>query len=153
MFHFQSARDPKNDIGESGRQLYTDEYNKLDAYANAWRPSNVGSDIIINISKDAVAEGRFLRMYICFDAMKKGFKGGLRPFIGLDGTFLKGKAKGQLLVAVAQDAMNHFYPLAWAVVDKETKVTLNWFLSLLQKSLDLNNRGSQIYIRHAKGST
>lgn len=85
--------------------------------------------------------------------MKKGFKGGLRPFIGLDGTFLKGKAKGQLLVAVAQDAMNHFYPLAWAVVDKETKVTLNWFLSLLQKSLDLNNRGSQIYIRHAKGST
>ncbi|XP_019264462.1 PREDICTED: uncharacterized protein LOC109242090 [Nicotiana attenuata] len=66
-----------------------------------------------------------------------GFKSGLRPFIGLDGTFLKGKAKGQLLVVVALDSMNHFYPIAWAVVDKETKVTWTWFLTLLNNSLDL----------------
>nr|XP_016444483.1 PREDICTED: uncharacterized protein LOC107769754 [Nicotiana tabacum] len=66
-----------------------------------------------------------------------GFKSGLRPFIGLDGTFLKGKCKGQLLVVVAQDSMRHFYPLAWSVVDKETKVKWSWFLRLLQLSLDL----------------
>ncbi|XP_075080659.1 uncharacterized protein LOC142166133 [Nicotiana tabacum] len=66
-----------------------------------------------------------------------GFKSGLRPFIGLDGTFLKGKAKGQLLVVVAHDSMNHFYPIVWAVVDKETKVTWTWFLTLLNNSLDL----------------
>lgn len=66
-----------------------------------------------------------------------GFKEGLKPFIGLDGTFLKGKAKGQLLVAVGQDNMNHFYPLAWAIVDKEIKRTWNWFLGLLQHSLEL----------------
>lgn len=62
-------------------------------------------------------------MYICFNALKMGFKAGLRPFIGLDGTFLKGKAKGQLLVVVGQDSMNHFYHIAWTVVDKETKRT------------------------------
>ncbi|XP_070010837.1 uncharacterized protein [Nicotiana sylvestris] len=55
--------------------------------------------------------------------MKSLFKSDLRPFVGLDGTFLKGKAKGQLLVVVGQDSANHFYLLAWAIVDKETKLT------------------------------
>ncbi|XP_059310901.1 uncharacterized protein LOC132062331 [Lycium ferocissimum] len=115
------------------------EYNKLEAYANELRLSNPGSDVVINISNDAVEEGkiRFSRMYVCFDALKKGFKSGLRPFIGLDGTFLKGKVKGQLLVAAALDTTRHFYPIAWAIVDKETKVTWSWFLTLLEKSLDL----------------
>ncbi|XP_016444100.2 uncharacterized protein LOC107769408 [Nicotiana tabacum] len=82
---------------------------------------------------------RFLRMYICFNAMKLGFKQGLKPFIGLDGTFLKGHCKGQLLVAVAQDCQNHFYPLAWAVVDKENTLTWTWFLELLKYSLNLKD--------------
>ncbi|KAH0782156.1 hypothetical protein KY290_001754 [Solanum tuberosum] len=50
-----------------------------------------------------------------YKAMKLGFKSGLRPLIGLDGTFLKGKAKGQVLCAVGQDNNNYFYPLAWVV--------------------------------------
>nr|XP_009594829.1 uncharacterized protein LOC104091250 [Nicotiana tomentosiformis] len=117
---------------------FVDEYNKLEAYVNELRISNPGSDVIINISKDALAEGngRFSRMYICFHALKMGFKSGLRPFIGLDRTFLKGKVKGQLLVVVALDSMKHFYPIAWAI-EKETKVTWNWFLTLLKHSLDL----------------
>ncbi|XP_075098652.1 uncharacterized protein LOC142175545 [Nicotiana tabacum] len=48
-----------------------------------------------------------------------------------------GKAKGQLLVAVGQDSANHFYPLAWAIVDKEIKLTWKWFLGHLQTSQDL----------------
>ncbi|XP_075079788.1 uncharacterized protein LOC142165044 [Nicotiana tabacum] len=78
-------------------------------------------------------------MYICFNAMKLGFKQVLRPFIGLDGTFLKGHCKGQLLVSVAQDCMNHFYPLAWAVVDKENTLTWTSFLELLKHSLNLKD--------------
>lgn len=31
---------------------------------------------------------------------------------GLDGTFLKGKAKGQVLCVVGQNSDNSFYPLA-----------------------------------------
>ncbi|XP_049366600.1 uncharacterized protein LOC125831450 [Solanum verrucosum] len=118
---------------------FTDDYNRLEAYANELRSSNPGSDVIINISKDALANAkrRFLRMFICFHALKMGFKDGLRPFIGLDGTFLKGKAKGQLLTAVGQDCQSHSYLIAWAVVDKETKRTWNWFLGHLKRSLDL----------------
>nr|XP_016446296.1 PREDICTED: uncharacterized protein LOC107771449 [Nicotiana tabacum] len=79
---------------------FTDEYNKLDAYTIELRESNPGSDVMINISNNALENGkrRFLRMY---------------------------------------DAQNHFYLLAWAVVDKETKHSWNWFLQLLQGSLDL----------------
>ncbi|XP_049378217.1 uncharacterized protein LOC125843004 [Solanum stenotomum] len=123
---------------------FLDEYNRLEVYANEIRMTNPGSDVVINLSKDAMVQGKrkFLRMYICFNAMKVGWKEGLRPFIGLDGTFLKGQCKGQLLVAMAQDYDNSFYPLAWAVVDKETTTTWTWFLQLLEKSLNLKNGDS-----------
>ena len=70
-------------------------------------------------------------------SFKNGWKGGLRPFIGLDGTFLKGKCKGILLVAMGQDSMKHFYPLAWAMVERETLRTWRWVIELLRNSLDL----------------
>lgn len=86
----------KRMISETLEDSFTDGYNKLEAYANELRQLNTGSDVVINVSKEALAQGRrkFLRMYILFNAMKMGFKQGLRPFIGLDGTFLKGKTKG-----------------------------------------------------------
>ncbi|KAH0761844.1 hypothetical protein KY290_017917 [Solanum tuberosum] len=120
---------------------FLDDFNRIEAYANELRLSNPGSDIVINLSKDALEQGKrkFLRMYICFNALKLGWKEGLRPFIGLDGTFLKGQCKGQLLVAMAQDSQNCFYPLAWAVVDKETTRTWIWFLQLLNNSLNLKD--------------
>ena len=104
---------------------YADDYNKLEAYAYELRMINPGTDVVINLSRDAMEEGkrRFLRLYICFQAFKEGSKGGLRPFIGLDGTFLKGKGKGIMLVVVGQDSSYHFYPLSWDVVNKETKRT------------------------------
>nr|XP_018621934.1 uncharacterized protein LOC108942914 [Nicotiana tomentosiformis] len=77
-------------------------------------------------------------MYICFQALKLGYKQGLRPFIGLDGTFLKGEAKWKILLAVRQDNMNQFYHIAWVVVDKETKRSWTWFMELLKNSLELN---------------
>lgn len=42
--------------------------------------------------------------------------------------------------------MNHFYPIAWAVVDKETKRTWDWFLGLLKRSLDLQNGEGYTFI-------
>ncbi|XP_019248438.1 PREDICTED: uncharacterized protein LOC109227695 [Nicotiana attenuata] len=111
------CRRAKRMILETLDGSFADEYNKLDAYAIELRESNPGSDVVINISKNALENGkrRFLRIW----------------------HILKAKAKGQLLVAVGQDAQNHFYPLAWAVDDKETKHSSNWFLQLLQGSLNL----------------
>ncbi|KAK6776120.1 hypothetical protein RDI58_027121 [Solanum bulbocastanum] len=127
--------------GPGFKGSFLDDFNRIEAYANELRLSNPGSDIVINLLKDALEQGKrkFLRMYICFNALKLGWKKGLRPFIGLGGTFLKGQCKGQLLVAMAQDAQNCFYPLAWVVVDKETTRTWIWFLQLLNNSLNLKD--------------
>ncbi|XP_015064661.1 uncharacterized protein LOC107009853 [Solanum pennellii] len=131
----------KKEILESLEGSFEDSYNKLEGYATELRSCNPGSDIVINLSKETLSNGKrkFLRMYNCFKAMKLGFKSGLRPLIGLDGTFLKGKAKGQVLRVVGQESNNSFYPLAWAVVDKETKRTWTWFMQHLQHPLELQN--------------
>nr|GLL33706.1 cell division cycle protein 27 homolog B isoform X2 [Ipomoea trifida] len=47
--------------------------------------------------------------------MKRGFLDGCGPIIGLDGCFLKGVMKGELLAAVGRDLNNQMYPIAWTV--------------------------------------
>ncbi|WMV47086.1 hypothetical protein MTR67_040471 [Solanum verrucosum] len=113
----------KREILETLDGSFVDSYNKLEGYATELRSCISGSDIVIDLSKEALSNGKrkFLRMYIRFKAMKLGFKSGLRPFMELDGTFLRGKAKGHVLIVVGQDNNNSFYYLAWVVVDKETK--------------------------------
>ncbi|KAH0682762.1 hypothetical protein KY290_021352 [Solanum tuberosum] len=129
----------EKEILESLEGSFVDSSNKLDGYVTELRSCNPGSDIVIDLFKEGLSNGKrkFVRIYIYFMAMKLGFKFGLRPLIGLDGTFLKGKAKGHVLCDVSQDSNNYFYPLAWAVVDKETKRTWTWFMQQLQHSLEL----------------
>ena len=58
-----------------------------------------------------------------------------RPVISIDGTHLYGKYKGKLLIAIAIDANNEIFPLAFAVVDDETEVCWVWFLSCLRTAI------------------
>ncbi|CAH9111068.1 unnamed protein product, partial [Cuscuta epithymum] len=78
-------------------------------------------------------------MYVCFGALKRGFLAGCRRVIGLDGCFLKGMLKGELLTAIGRDANNEMYPIAWAVVEIENTDSWRWFLDLLKHDLDINN--------------
>ncbi|KAL5184297.1 hypothetical protein HKD37_17G048025 [Glycine soja] len=64
-----------------------------------------------------------------------GFVAGCRPFIGLDGCFLKSAFGGNLLSAVGLDGNNHIYVIAYAVVDIENKDNWKWFLTLLHEDL------------------
>ncbi|KAL4343300.1 hypothetical protein AHAS_Ahas11G0064600 [Arachis hypogaea] len=77
----------------------------------------------------------FLRIYVCFDACKKGFVGGCRSFIGLDGTFLRGYYRGQLLTAIGQDTNNHIYHVAYVIVESENKKSWKWFLEIFQEDV------------------
>ncbi|KAH7839403.1 hypothetical protein Vadar_003713 [Vaccinium darrowii] len=72
----------------------------------------------------------FKRLYICFDACKKGFAA-CRPVIGIDGCHLKGLYGGILLAAVGRDPNEEYFPLAFAVVEAENKDSWMWFISLL----------------------
>lgn len=120
---------------------FIDNFNKLEALAQEMRDSNPNSDVVINISKDDLEQGkiRFSRMYVCFQAYKNRWRVGLRPIIGLDGIFLKWKCKRILFVVHGQDSLDHFYPLTWTVMHRETTKTWKLFIVLLRNSLELKD--------------
>ena len=82
---------------------------------------------------------RFKRMYICYSALKKGWKVGCRPVIGLDGCFLKTVCGGQLLSAVGRDGNNQMYPICHAVVEVESTDSWRWFTELMKEDLELGD--------------
>ena len=108
-----------------------EEYPKLYDYPLEILRSNPGTNI----------KHVFQRLYVCFEACKKGFLAVCRQVIGLDGCFFKGACNGELLCALGRDPNNQMYPIAWAIVEKETSESWYWFIGLLQKDLNIAANG------------
>ncbi|KAL0367636.1 UNVERIFIED_CONTAM: hypothetical protein Sradi_3653700 [Sesamum radiatum] len=85
-------------------------------------------------------------MYCCFGGLKKGFLDGCRPFIGLDGCFLKGMHKGQLLSAIGRDGNDNIYPIAFAYVEIEKFDSWEWFLNLLLRDIGSHDERGWAFI-------
>ncbi|KAL0360355.1 UNVERIFIED_CONTAM: hypothetical protein Sradi_3720000 [Sesamum radiatum] len=62
---------------------------------------------------------------------------GCRPLIGVDGCHLKGPHDGVLLAAVGIDPNNNAFPIAYAVVGRESRESWEWFLMLLRTDLGI----------------
>jgi hypothetical protein len=62
----------------------------------------------------------FDRVFWAFKPCIEGFAH-CKPLVQVDGTWLNGKYKGTLLLAIAQDGNNHIFPVAFAIVEGETK--------------------------------
>lgn len=92
-----------------------------------------------NVRDDAI----FKRIYIYFKACKDIFVS-CRLIIGLDGYFLKGKYKGDLLTLVGWDPSDQILPLAYAIIEVENKEKWTWFLDLLIEDLRV-----MMYVAHA----
>jgi hypothetical protein len=58
-----------------------------------------------------------------------------RPIISVDDTFLTGKYKCMLIVAVGMTAKNQLMPLAFALVEGENNKSWSWFLGLVRKQI------------------
>ena len=98
------------------------EFASLCDYAEVIKQTNPGSSVWVSMDRKTVpGKNLFVYFYVCLDALKKEWKEGCRRIIGFDGCFLKGACKGELLVAVGRNGNNQTFPIAWAVVDKETK--------------------------------
>ncbi|KAL4582793.1 hypothetical protein LXL04_007352 [Taraxacum kok-saghyz] len=123
-----------------------EHYARVWDYAAALLQSNPGSTCKVGVHVNPGGVNYFRRFYVCFKNFKDGWIRGCRRVIGLDGCFLKGHVKGELLTAIGRDADNHVYPIAWEVVDVENIDNWNWFLELLVDDLDLGSGNGLVVI-------
>jgi len=107
-----------------------EQFWMLRSYCQALLDTNLGSTCIIKIEQYQ-DQFKFKGVYICLDALRRGFLEGCRRFVGFDGCHLSSRYKGVLLAAVGIDANNQMYPFAWAVVRQEIYKTWHWFISLI----------------------
>ncbi|XP_058751316.1 uncharacterized protein LOC131624382 [Vicia villosa] len=116
------------------------QYANLRRYATELHRVNPGNtvSITVNIPSPSI-QPRFGSFYFCFDGCRKGFTNGCKPFVGVDRCHLKTKYGGQLLIAVGRDPNDQYFPLAFGVVETETKETWKWFIDLLMGDIGQDN--------------
>jgi hypothetical protein len=112
------------------------QYSLLWSYSEELRKRGPGNTCKLELDRSGPGlQPRFGRYYLCFAGCKKAIKSSCRPFIGLDGCHLKNKYGGQLLIAVGRDPNEQYLPLAFAVVETESKDTWSWFMKLLMEDI------------------
>ncbi|XP_050255097.1 uncharacterized protein LOC126700989 [Quercus robur] len=99
------------------------------------------SDIVTTLKCDPRVPGTciFNSAFWAFGPCIRGFRH-CRPVISIDATYLYGKYKGKLLIAMATDGNNEVYPLAFAIVKSESTETWGWHRGI-QSCFDDTSRG------------
>ncbi|CAD6903329.1 unnamed protein product [Tilletia caries] len=77
---------------------------------------------------------QFERCFVAPAAARAAFKF-CRPFVALDGTFLKGRIKLVLLLAATFDSNDSLVILAWGLVKVENEDNWTWFISQLLEAM------------------
>ncbi|XP_056850897.1 uncharacterized protein LOC130507068 [Raphanus sativus] len=111
------------------RGIPDESYAKIPKYLHMIKEANPG----MHTHYETVDDGRFLYLFMSFGQSVRGFYNTMRRVIVVDGTFLKNKYKGVLLVATAVDGNYNLYPLAFGVVDSENDDSWGWFFRQLKE--------------------
>ncbi|XP_071906016.1 uncharacterized protein [Coffea arabica] len=124
------------------------QYKKIWEYCAEIKKTHEGSTMKIMFTPFRGSGGnpKFMRLYCYLGPLKKGFKDGCRPIIGLDGCHLKEIYRGQLLTVIASDSNNGWWRIAWAVVEREATEQWAWFLKYLSEDLKIENQCYYIFI-------
>ncbi|XP_048634985.1 uncharacterized protein LOC106350404 [Brassica napus] len=103
-------------------------YGKIPKYLHMLREANPGT----HTSYEIDGNENFRYLFIAFGQSIRGFNRVMRRVIVIDGTFLKNKYKGVLLVATALDGNSNLYPIAFGIVDSENERSWEWFMRQLK---------------------
>lgn len=127
---------------------YTEQYHLLRDYCEELQNANPDTTVKIETERCNPSETtrQFKRIYVCLGVLKLGFKAGLRELLGLDGCHMRGPFPGQILTAVGVDPNHGTYPLAYAIVESETKASWIWFLKCLGDDLQLERNSNFTFI-------
>ncbi|KAH0672563.1 hypothetical protein KY290_024791 [Solanum tuberosum] len=118
-------------------------YAVLNVYRYMLEVENPGSKMALSLDEN----GRFKYFFVSYATWITGFQE-MRKVIAVDGTFLRSKYKGVLLSAVAEDAKNHIFPVAFCVVDKECDASYEYVLQNMRSFVDDTDELCIISDRH-----
>ncbi|MBA0757838.1 hypothetical protein Gotri_020900 [Gossypium trilobum] len=114
------CRRAKKMVKDKLAEIFVEEFSMLWDYADELRLQNPGNTIKMVVNRGTPkSPPHFKRFYVCFEALKRGWKEGCRLILSLDGCFLKGPFKGEMLFAVGRDGNNQMYLVTWAIIEGE----------------------------------
>ncbi|GJS04615.1 mutator type transposase [Tanacetum coccineum] len=134
-------------------QLKEGGLHKLRDYVLELQQSNPNTTVRIGVESkaDHMKTTRiFKRIYVCLGEAKEGFKACMWQFLGFDGTFMKGQFPGKMLTVVGVEPNNGIYPLAYGIVETESKESWTWFLQHLKEDLDLQDHSNFTFISNRR---
>ena len=127
------------------RGIPDESYAKIPKYLHMIKEANPGTHTHYETKKD----GRFMYLFMSFGQSVRGFHSHMRRVIVVDGTFLKNKYKGVLLVATAVDGNSNLYPIAFGVADSENEESWEWFFRQLSVVIPDSKDLAFVSDRHA----
>ncbi|XP_077217846.1 uncharacterized protein LOC143852349 [Tasmannia lanceolata] len=112
-----------------------DSYRLLPALIVEMMRTNPGTYMCVFRARDLRPGGddKFARLFWAFSPSIRSFQRTLRSIVLVDGTHLRGKYLGILLIAVGVDGNNGLVPLAFGVVETENEDSWCWFLYLVKR--------------------
>ncbi|CAN6290558.1 unnamed protein product [Urochloa humidicola] len=110
---------------------YEASYSNLPRVLDVLKERNPGTYTAFKESINEDGSRVFRRAFLSLGPCIESFKF-CRPVLCVDGTFLTGKYKGQILTAIGVDANQQILPLAFAFVEGENKESWLWFLRHLK---------------------
>nr|GEW41281.1 hypothetical protein [Tanacetum cinerariifolium] len=137
VINFNFTTDPKHDTSIGIVDVQEDDLNVIDY-------DLFGSDLDDEIDPERriqlmelrrISKQKKQRVYVCLGALKQGFRACGREILGLDGCSMSGPWPGQILTAVWIDANNEIYPVAYAIVEAESKASWDALEGVYKKIL------------------
>jgi hypothetical protein len=141
----------KQKIIEMRFGTYEASYDNLPRLLGVIEERNPGSSYEVKKFPSIEHPGKSVlqRAFLALHACKMAFVN-CCPVLCIDGTFLTGKYRGQILTAIGVDGNNQVLPLAFAFVESENTDSWYWFLKLVKtKVVGMRPNVCLIHDRHA----